>query len=142
MDDRELPPEYVNAPELPDIIEICSRCKRGLLVYLGQGSGHPYVRSLDRVNPWCYVCGDRGYDGIKYERTSNDSSSSVVSKPVDAPSDSAGLEEDSKIPQERMAEVSAFTRDMERWTRDWGEKWARDWQSWLSRQDKLLSNRY
>lgn len=66
---KPLRTEHHLMPALPATIRVCNRCKRGILVFLGQGDGHPYVPTPDRAEPWCYVCSDHGDPGVAYVRT-------------------------------------------------------------------------
>ena len=57
--------EYRMTPELPPAVELCPRCRRGVLIFLGIGDGHPFTQSGDRPDGWCYVCGFKGR-GVVY----------------------------------------------------------------------------
>ena len=64
-------PEH-DVRRLPDVIEICTRCKRGIVVFLGTGDEHPYTPDpVNRPTGWCYVCGFKGR-GDPYRRISFD----------------------------------------------------------------------
>lgn len=68
------PPRYVeheNLPELPSEIEVCDRCRRNVLVFMGIGSTVVYIRSEDRPDPYCASCG-RGTDGVRFVRVSEE----------------------------------------------------------------------
>ena len=64
-------PEYANRAPLPDVLHICDRCKRGVLVFLGTGVSNVYTPSLERPSPWCYVCGSKA-SGVAYQRAHSD----------------------------------------------------------------------
>lgn len=64
--------EHANLSPLPDTIEVCDRCQRNVLVFLGIGSDSVYVRSSDRPDPYCWSCGG-GTGGVHYMRVSDES---------------------------------------------------------------------
>jgi hypothetical protein len=51
-------PEYRLAPELPDVIEVCARCRKGLIFNLNTDAG---------LRPWCYVCGN-DEPGVRFRK--------------------------------------------------------------------------
>lgn len=57
-------PEYANRA-IPPVIYLCSRCKRGLNVFLGVGDTTVYEPTLSRPHAWCYTCSSKNV-GIKY----------------------------------------------------------------------------
>lgn len=65
---KPLRTEHALMPPLPDTLCICDRCKRGILIFLGQGDGHPYVQTAARPESWCYTCSDGGAPGVPYTR--------------------------------------------------------------------------
>lgn len=50
--------EHALLPPLPEVIEICRRCQRGLVYRLNTG---------EAPTPWCYACGN-DEPGIRYRR--------------------------------------------------------------------------
>lgn len=54
--------EHLLAPELSDVIEVCPRCRRGLVYYPTSEKGSA---------PWCYVCGG-DEPGVKYRKMEPD----------------------------------------------------------------------
>jgi hypothetical protein len=57
-------PEYARRA-VPPVLYLCSRCKRGLLVFLGVGDEPIYEPSIARPHAWCYTCSSKN-SGIKY----------------------------------------------------------------------------
>lgn len=64
---KPLSAEYKFLLPLPSIVEICNRCQRGLVVYLGMGDGDPRIPSVLRPKPWCYTCSN-DEPGIPFTR--------------------------------------------------------------------------
>ena len=53
---------------IPDVVEVCGRCRRHLMVFLGWGDGHPSIYDAAyRPEGWCYGCGNRGR-GVRFVR--------------------------------------------------------------------------
>lgn len=51
--------EYDSSVGYPSRLEICRRCRRGILVYLGMGGGTVYEQDKElRPKPYCYTCGE------------------------------------------------------------------------------------
>lgn len=58
---------------MPRVIEVCARCSRGILTFLGPGDGHPNERARNPLGEsWCYVCGESRETGLRYARCDDD----------------------------------------------------------------------
>lgn len=56
---------------LPDVLYVCDRCKRGIVVFLGTGDSSVYEPHKNRPDAYCYVC-NNNEPGVRYTRIQED----------------------------------------------------------------------